>query len=123
MHLLKVHKFFEWLSSGTAASALALFVYTASESTHNFLASALFLLAMPLLITATAISKEMSKRENSTKKAEFIHTLSLAFGLISFLGGLGALTYLVSPWLLGVFFISFSAALVLYQVASNSLLE
>lgn len=127
MQISKAHEFFEWLSSGTAAAALALFLYTISATNNlSFLqlfAASFFLAAMASLVAATAVSKDISKRGKTTKKAEFLHSLILALGLLTFLGGLGILSFIVSLWLLGVLFLAFFIALVAYQIASNSLLE
>ncbi|MFV3371945.1 hypothetical protein ACNFH5_27560 [Pseudomonas sp. NY15435] len=118
---LKANEFFEWLSTGTAAASLALFIYIISSAEINLSAAVLFVISMPFSAAGTAIAKEISIHENTTKKASLMHAISLTAGGLSFLGGLGVLSLSVSAWLLITLFLSFCVALIIYSHAYNSL--
>lgn len=120
-HSLKTNEFFEWLSSGTAAASLALFIYIISSEEINLGAAVLFLVSMPFSAAGTAIAKEISAHGKTTKKVSLMHAISLAVGGLSFLGGLGALSLSVNTWLLVTIFLSFCVALIVYSHAYNSL--
>jgi CBS domain containing-hemolysin-like protein len=118
---LKTYQFLEWLSSGTAAVSLALFIYTISLPKPSIYIAILFLVSMASSVSATAIAKEITAHEKITNKANILHATTLVIGCFSCLGGLGGLALAVNYWLLIALIVAFVIAWLAYLAAFNSL--
>ena len=118
---LKTNQFLEWLSSGTAAVSLALFIYTISLQKPSIYIAVLFLISMFSSVSATAIAKEITTHEKTTSKADTLHATTLVVGCFACLFGLGGLALAVNFWLLIALIVTFALAWLAYLTAFNSL--
>ena len=125
MYKIRVAEFFKWISGGTSAAALGLFVFTVGLPTDQWqksLALAFFSFSIPILVGATAISKDVVLHKKISERSDLLHSIMLTLGVLSFMGALGLLWYLINAWLLPVFGISFCIAVLLYSYSYNSLI-
>ena len=125
MYKIRVAEFFQWISGGTSAAALGLFIFTVGLPTEQWqksLALALFSFSIPLLVGASAISKDVLIHKKTSEKSDRLHSVMLTLGVLSLMGALGLLWYLINAWLLSVFGISFCIAVLLYSYSYNSLI-
>ena len=106
-------KYFEWVTSGLAGAALALFIFAPSmEAANPFyreLSIHFFVASMPLFVLSSAASRVFVKVEPLPEKTLRNHNLLLTLGILSFLGGMGLLCMAKSLSLL----ISFLAPLII----------
>lgn len=100
--------FFSWLSSGVAASSLALVVFIPTldtiNSTLKLLSIAFFIVTITFSVTAVLMHKEMEVfAHNSNKQIKKIHHAVLLVALICYLLGFSVLFWALSFYLLILF--------------------
>ncbi|WP_143512683.1 hypothetical protein [Vreelandella utahensis] len=124
IYKIRVAKFFQWVSGGTAAAALGLFIFTVglpTDQTQKWVALSLFSFSMPMLLGASAISKDIQIFEATSSKSDRLHSMMLTVGVLSFMAGFGILCFLINSWLPIIIGISFSISVLLYSYSYDSL--
>ena len=123
----EVYKFFDWVSGGLSAASLALFIFTAEYSVDHVskqVSIILFIVALPLLLGASSVSKDMDVYGKPTKESSSAHNIMLGLGISAFILGLGFLCYLMSGWFsVLALSVSFVVSFSLYSYSYNSLVK
>lgn len=123
----EVYNFFDWISGGLTAASLAFFAFAVehpSDHVSKQISIALFMAAMPLLLGASSVSKDIYIYSKSTKESNSAHNILLAFGVLAFISGLAFLCFLTSGFfLVASLLISFVVSLGFYIYSYNSLVK
>jgi hypothetical protein len=116
--------FFSWLSTGVAATSLALLIFIPSLNEVNVYAKMVSLIAFIVSVTFSLGSLFILKElvvfgEPSKHKATAIHHFVLLIALLSFLIGFGAYCYSLAPIYMYTFIGVFIIVFVLFKAAQN----
>ncbi|WP_151173586.1 hypothetical protein [Pseudoalteromonas ruthenica] len=120
-------EFFTWLSTGVAATSLALLIFIPSLNEVNVYAKIVSLIAFIVSLTfsvgSLSILKEMIVFSNaSNDKAISIHHFVLFVALLSYLIGFGAYFYSLSPIYTYIFTGAFIVVLIFFKKAQNAII-
>ncbi|TMO44281.1 hypothetical protein [Pseudoalteromonas ruthenica] len=120
-------EFFTWLSTGVAATSLALLIFIPSLNEVNEYAKIVSLIAFIVSLTfsvgSLSILKEMIVFSNaSNDKATSIHHFVLFVALLSYLIGFGAYFYSLSPIYTYIFTGAFVVVLIFFKKAQNAII-
>ena len=116
--------FFTWLSTGAAATSLALLIFIPSLNEINVYAKMVSIIAFIVSVTFSLGSLFILKElvvfgEPSKDKTTAIHHFVLLIALSSFLIGFGAYCYSLAPVYLYTFIGAFIIVFMLFKTAQN----
>ena len=121
-------QYFSWLTSGLAASSLALIVFIPDLSVSNewakWLSVGFFIVTIPFSLTSNLILKELEVFEfEGSKKIADCHHTCLLIALISFFVGFSAFCYSMKSYLMFVFIGSFILAYLIFRSVQREILR
>lgn len=123
---LKRQKYFQWLTSGVAATSLALIVFIPSLTVNTdwlkWLTVGMFIIAMLFSITANLILRELDLAENkgSDSTTYYIH-ISLLISIVSYFIGFSVLTFSIHFSLLLIFLLTHTLCKRIYKNALKTI--
>jgi hypothetical protein len=121
-------EYYDWISTGIAATSLALIVFVPKIEIENevlkWIVEAFFISAVSFAVSATAISKEADVFDvKFTESVKGAHNTSLLICLLLFVSGFALLCFSIKWYLLIVFGISFLLAYGLFKYAQNRIIQ